>query len=50
MVRCEMSARKTNAQSLGLISDFLTSMKLRTALLKGGHKISMSREFGPIFK
>lgn len=40
MVRCEMSAMKTNAESLGLISGFVTSMKLRPRLLKGGLKIS----------
>lgn len=42
--------RKTNAQSLGLIADFVTSMRHRPALLKDGHKISMLREFVPIFK
>lgn len=45
-----MSVRKTNAQSLGLISDCVTSMKHRPASLKGGQKISMPKEFVPIFK
>ena len=30
---------KPNAESLGLISGFVTSMKLRQSLLKGEHKI-----------